>query len=185
MHCSRLYFKGELVSVRTGLKFAIGRVGPIFSWAVFAATIGTILRIIQENVGFIGKIITSITGIVWSVATFFVVPVIAYEGLGPIAAFKRSAQLMKEKWGESLGAGFSFFLIQFALVLVAGTSFFLIGFLINPMIGFILGAIAILLVIAVISATRAIFISAVYYDVIGDPVKHFNEKFADNLFEEK
>ncbi|HEV2833360.1 MAG TPA: DUF6159 family protein [Hanamia sp.] len=42
----------------------------------------------------------------------FVVPVIAYENIGPIAAFKRSANLMKEKWSERIGAGFSFFLIN-------------------------------------------------------------------------
>jgi hypothetical protein len=56
----------------------------------------------------LGKIITGLVGIVWSVAIFFVTPVIACENLGPNAAFKKSAMLMKEKWGESIGAGFSF-----------------------------------------------------------------------------
>src|SRR6266487_3130396 len=118
IHCTRLYFKGEEVSVRAGLKFSMSRIGAIFSWAVFAATVGLILRAIQENSGIIGKIITGIIGIVWSVATFFVVPVIAYENLGPVGAFKRSAQLMKQKWGESIVAGFSFGLIQFLAILV-------------------------------------------------------------------
>jgi len=185
MYCSGQYFKGEQVSVKAGLHFAAGRIKPIFSWALFAATVGTLLRIIQDNVGFVGKIITAITGIVWSAATFFVVPVIAYEGLGPVDACKRSARLMREKWGESLGAGFSFFLIQLVLVLVIGGGFFVVGLLLHPLAGIILGCLALLLTIAVISATRAIFISAVYYDVIGDPVKHFNEKFADRLFESK
>ncbi|MFT3911937.1 MAG: DUF6159 family protein [Ferruginibacter sp.] len=83
IHCSKLYFDGEEVTVSAGLKFSASRIGVILSWSFFAATVGTILKIIQENTGTIGKIITGILGIVWGVTTFFVVPVIAYEGLGP------------------------------------------------------------------------------------------------------
>ena len=88
IHCTRLYFRGEEVSINAGLRFSLSRIGTIFSWALFAGTVGTILRIIQEESGLIGKIITGLLGIVWSVATFFVVPVIAYEDLGPIQAFR-------------------------------------------------------------------------------------------------
>ncbi len=77
VHCTHLYFKGEEVTVAKGIQFSISRIGVIFSWAVFAAVVGTILRAIQENSGIIGRIITGVIGIVWSVATFFVVPVIA------------------------------------------------------------------------------------------------------------
>ncbi|RYF86061.1 MAG: hypothetical protein EON98_04810 [Chitinophagaceae bacterium] len=93
IHCTRLYFRGEEVTVEKGLKFSMSRIGVILSWAVFAATVGTILKAIQENAGIFGKIITGLIGIVWNIAVFFVVPVIAYEGLGPIAAFKRSSSL--------------------------------------------------------------------------------------------
>ena len=108
VHCSALYFKGEEPNVRKGIEFSMSRIGKIFAWAVFAGSVGAILRIIQENVGSLGKIITDIIGVVWSVATFFVIPIIAYENLGPIAALKESAKMMKQKWGEGLGAGFSF-----------------------------------------------------------------------------
>lgn len=98
IHCTSLYFKGEELTIRKGMEFSMSRIGSIFAWAVFAGTIGAGLKIIQENVGSLGKIITGIIGVVWSVATFFVVPVIAYENLGPVGAFKKSANLMKEKW---------------------------------------------------------------------------------------
>ena len=104
IHCTTLYFKGEEATIRKGLDFSFSRIGAIFSWALFAGTVGAILKIVQDNLGSVGKIITGIIGVVWSVATFFVVPIIAYENLGPIGAFKRSVQLMKEKWGESLAA---------------------------------------------------------------------------------
>jgi uncharacterized protein DUF6159 len=185
VHCTRLYFKGEEVSVKSGLQFSMSRVGAIFSWAVFAATVGLILRIIQENTGIIGKIITGIIGIVWSVATFFVVPVIAYEKVGPVGAFKRSAQMMKDKWGESLAAGFSFGLIQFLGFLVVGVPLFLLAGAVNIFLGIALAVAGIFIVMSVLSAAQTIFISAVYHNINGDVNKYFDQQLVDGLFVQK
>lgn len=184
VHCTSLYFKGEEVTIRKGIDFSMSRIGSILAWAVFAGTIGAVLKIIQENVGALGKIITGIIGVVWSIATFFVVPVIAYENLGPIGAFKKSANLMKEKWGERIGAGFSFFLIEVVAVLAIG----IVGFLlasINIILGVAIAVTGILLLLTVISAVKTIFISAVYHNIQGDPVELYNQQFIDNLFETK
>lgn len=185
IHCTHLYFSGEKPTIRQGLQFALSRIGVILSWAAFAATVGTALRILQDNLGSIGKFITGLIGIVWSIATFFVVPVIAYENLGPIAAFKRSAEIMRNKWGERLGAGFSFGLIQFlAFIVLAALGFFL-GWAIHPLAGIAVFALGVFAVLTLISAVKTIFISAVYHNINGNPVKHFNQEFADNLFVQK
>jgi len=184
IHCTSLYFKGEEVTIRKGMEFSMSRIGSIFAWAVFAGTIGAVLKIIQENVGSLGKIITGIIGVVWSVATFFVVPVIAYENLGPVGAFKKSANLMKEKWGERIGAGFSFFLIEVVAVLAIG----IVGLVlasVNVIAGVAIAVIGILLLLTVISALKTIFISAIYHNIQGDPVELYNQQFIDNLFETK
>ena len=154
IHCTRLYFRGEEVSINAGLRFSLSRIGTIFSWSVFAAIVGTILRIIQEESGIIGKIITGIIGIVWNIATFFVIPVIAYEDLGPIAAFKRSSQLMKQKWGESLGATFSFGLIQFLAMIVLVIPLFFIGNLIHPIGGIALAIMGVFIIATIFSAAH-------------------------------
>jgi len=185
VHCTRLYFKGEEVSVKSGLQFSMSRVGAIFSWAVFAATVGLVLRIIQENTGIIGKIITGIIGIVWSVATFFVVPVIAYEKVGPVGAFKRSAQMMKDKWGESLAAGFSFGLIQFLGFLIVGVPLFLLAGAVNIFLGIALAVAGMFIVMSVLSAAQTIFTSAVYHNINGDVNKHFDQQLVDGLFVQK
>ena len=185
IHCTRLYFHGEEVTVRKGLQFSMSRVGAIFSWAVFAAVVGTILKAIQENSGIVGKIITGIIGIVWNIATFFVVPVIAYENLGPLQAFKRSSQMMKEKWGESLAANFSLGLIQFILMLGVGVLLFMVGYIIHPLAGIILAITGAFLVVAIISATQTIFVSAVYHNITNDPTTHFSQQMIDDLFQEK
>ncbi len=185
IHCTRLYYRGEEVTVAKGLRFSASRIGAIFSWAFFAATIGLLLRTIQENVGMFGKIITGLVGIVWSVATFFVIPVIAYENAGPLEAVKRSSALMKQKWGESLGANFSFGLIQFIGMIVVGLPLFFIGNIFSPIIGIGLAVAGVFTVMAIISAAQTIFISAVYHNITGDPVKHFNQQMVDQLFDKK
>jgi len=185
IHCTRLYFRGEEVSINAGLRFSLSRIGTIFSWSVFAAIVGTILRIIQEESGIIGKIITGIIGIVWNIATFFVIPVIAYEDLGPIAAFKRSSQLMKQKWGESLGATFSFGLIQFLAMIVLVIPLFFIGNMIHPIGGIALAIMGVFIIATIFSAAQTIFVSAVYHNITDEPVKHFNQQMIDGLFQKK
>ena len=185
IHCTRLYFRGEEVSINAGLRFSLSRIGTIFSWSVFAAIVGAILRIIQEESGFIGKIITGIIGIVWNIATFFVIPVIAYEDLGPIAAFKRSSQLMKQKWGESIGATFSFGLIQFLAMIVLVIPLFFIGNMIHPIGGIALAIMGVFIIATIFSAAQTIFVSAVYHNINDEPVKHFNQQLIDGLFQKK
>lgn len=118
----------------------------------------------------------------WSVATFFVVPVIAYENLGPIDAFKRSSQLMKQKWGESLGATFSFGIIQILAMFLIAIPLYIIGSFIHPLVGIALAISGIFVIMGIISAAHTIFVSAVYHDITGDPTEHFNKQIVDNLF---
>ncbi|HEY2727390.1 MAG TPA: DUF6159 family protein, partial [Parafilimonas sp.] len=66
IHCTHLYFTGEEVTVKKGLQFSISRIGSIFTWALFAGTVGFILKMIQERSGIVGKIITGLIGIIWS-----------------------------------------------------------------------------------------------------------------------
>ncbi len=182
IHCSKLYFQGEEVSVNAGLRFSLGRIGAILSWSLFAATVGTILKIIQENTGIIGKIITGLLGIVWGITTFFVVPVIAYEKLGPVAALKRSTAMMKAKWGESLSSTFSLGLIRMIVFLIAAVPIFLVAVYINTILGITLAIIIGFLVFAVFSAAETIFISSVYHNITGDIQEHLDQQMVDNLF---
>lgn len=184
VHCTRLYFQGEEVTVRKGLEFSMSRIGTIFSWALLAGTVGTVLKAIQENVGILGKIITGLVGLVWNVATFFVIPILAYEQLGPIDAVKRSAEIMKQKWGESLGSGASIGIISFLIALCILAVSTVLCF-ISPWIGIPVGILAMLLLSVVMSATQTVFVSAVYQEVTGNPTGHFNERLLDGLFVHK
>jgi len=183
MHCTKLYFDGEEASVMAGLRFSASRIRAIFSWAVFAATVGVILRVLQDNLGWLGKILTGVLGLVWSVETFFVVPVLAYEHLGPLDSVKRSAQIMKEKWGEGVGATFSFILIQFLTLMVIGIVGYGVGYKVNEQAGIILFVLGMLLLLIVVSTVKNIFISAVYADMNNKDTGHFSPELINGLFE--
>jgi hypothetical protein len=93
---------GESASVREGLQMAFDKLPAILGYAVIAATVGTILRMVEERVGLIGRIVVSIIGAGWTVATAMTLPVLVEENVGPIDAISRSLALLRRNWGENL-----------------------------------------------------------------------------------
>ncbi len=111
---------GGAPTLGDGLQIAASRTWPILGYAFIAATVGVILRLIQERVGFIGQLIVGLLGIGWTLATFMVVPVLAARDVGPVEAVKESAELLKRTWGENVigqaGLGLAFGFIYFATI---------------------------------------------------------------------
>lgn len=160
-----------------GLRIARENIGRIFLWAVFAATVAMILRAIQERLGFLGKILIGLVGIAWSLATYFVVPVLIYEKLGPWAAVKRSAHIFKSTWGETLVGGFSMGAI-FALFGLAGLLAPILGFVLGGLIGLVVGIVTMvvywIILGLVASAANSILIAALYrYATTGKVAEEF------------
>jgi hypothetical protein len=93
---------GETASVREGLGMAWENIAAIVGYALIAATVGTLLRAIEERVGLIGRIVIAIIGAGWTLATAMTLPVLVEERLGPVEAISRSLELLKRNWGENL-----------------------------------------------------------------------------------
>jgi hypothetical protein len=183
VYCARLILEGEKTSFSEGISYAMTRTQTILAWAALAATVGMILKTIQERAGGFGKILSGIIGIVWSIATFFVVPIIAYEDVSPIEAVKRSGQIMKDKWGESIGSNFSFGIFTLlGIILVALPLGFLVGAIIHPAAGVAVGILGFLLVNVAVSAGKMVFLTAVYQHVNGEPIGRFEEDTLDGIF---
>ena len=115
-----------------GIRIATSKLGAIAGYALVAATVGMILRAIQERVGFIGRIIVGLLGASWTIATYLVVPVLVTRDVGPIAAVKESTALLRKTWGENvigqvgLAAAFGFIflgVIGCGMLLVAASFF--------------------------------------------------------------
>jgi hypothetical protein len=119
---------GGSPTVGAGLNIANSKLGAIFGYAMIAATVGMILRAIQERVGFLGSIITGLIGVAWTLATSMVVPILVSRDVGPIEAVKESAVLLKKTWGENIignaGIGIVFGFLSVALIVIAGVMVF-------------------------------------------------------------
>jgi len=184
VHCARLHFEGKDVSIAQGLSFSFGRIGTILSWALFAASIGTLLKTLQDNFGNIGKLVVGIMGFAWSLATFFVIPVLAYENVGPLEAVKRSASLVKEKWGEGIGANFSIMLLCMLAFIPMAIIAMGVSAWVNEALGIGIFVAGMLILVAISSALHSIFISALYSTLRGNGIPtHFDQQMMDNSFQ--
>jgi Family of unknown function (DUF6159) len=92
--------------------------GKILVWSAFSATVSVAIRQASQRVGLLGKIVVSIIGAVWAVATFFVLPIMIVEGVGVNDAFNRSKALMKKTWGEQVIGGGIVSLVMIPVFLV-------------------------------------------------------------------
>jgi len=156
---------GGTWTFRDGIELAWARKGTILQWALVAATVGMILRTLEERLGLLGRIIMRIIGIAWALACYFVVPVLAFEDLSPIEAVKRSSKLFRDTWGEKVVGGFSFSLVSFVLMLPAFGLFFasiFLGGIKGLLLGFIILVLYMLMLSVMMSAVQGIFNAALY-----------------------
>jgi len=165
-----------------GIRVATSKIASIAGYALIAATVGMVLRAIQERVGFVGRIIVGLLGIGWTVATYLVVPVLAARDVGPIEAVKESAALLKKTWGENvigqvgLSAAFAFIFmgvifcgVALIIAAVATESIFLI------VAAVIILVLAIAITALVQSALAGIYAAALYrYATTGEGTKDFD-----------
>jgi Family of unknown function (DUF6159) len=156
---------GGTWTFRDGLELAWARKGTILQWALVAATVGMILKTVEERMGVIGRLIMRIIGVAWALACYFVVPVLAFEDLTPIEAVKRSSRLFKDTWGEKVTGGFSLSLISMLLMLPGiglWIASMMIGGIAAGAVGFLLMILYILMLSVFMSAVQGVFNAALY-----------------------
>lgn len=117
--CAMIRFDGGNPTVGDGLGAAAQRLPQIVAWAALAATVGVILKIIENRSEQIARIVAGLLGLAWSIATYFVVPVLVAEKLGPFQALRRSAEILKRAWGPAIVGNFGIGLIVFPGALLA------------------------------------------------------------------
>jgi hypothetical protein len=93
------------------------RLPQILGWAFVSAVIGVLLRTVENAHKDAGRIVARLLGSAWTALTFFVVPVLVLDGVGPLKAIKRSTVTLKSTWGEALAANISLGFLAFLLML--------------------------------------------------------------------
>jgi len=184
--CVNAWLNGRDMTAAEGLSNAVRHIGSILVWALISATVGLILRIIHDKAGFIGQIATAIVGGVWSLVTFFVVPILILEDKGVVDSIKESVSLIKKTWGESIVGSGSIMLIFVAIGIVG----FLVVFatlLVGNMVVFGIAAVLFIFLVVVLaivaSAMQGIFVTALYmYARTGTVPAAFDKNLIQNAF---
>jgi len=185
--------RGGNPTVGDGFRIAFGHTGSILGYAFIAATVGMILRWLSERAGVLGRIVISLLGMLWNVATYLVVPVLVMEEVGPVDAVKRSVELLKRTWGEQIignfGVGLIFGLLAFLIILVGVPLIILAAT--TESVALIILAVAVLVLalvfLALINSTLSgIYTAAVYqYAVTGETSGYFRQDLVENAFRRK
>jgi hypothetical protein len=164
---------GREISLRRALAVPAARVGQIALWSLLAAGVGQLLAQIGERVPFGGRVASWLLGAAWGLVTFFAIPVLAIEGCTAAGCVKRSAELVRDRWGESVTGGLAITAV-FGLLSVVPALLLGIGFGVAPFapgVGIplaVLGIVGVVIVSGAASAMRNVFAVALYHHATGD-----------------
>ncbi|MEM3373959.1 MAG: DUF6159 family protein [Candidatus Woesearchaeota archaeon] len=196
VYCAKKRFEGKDPSFMEGLKEAFKRIHLIFLWSIVSATVGLILRILEDSVRrskqsdlakMFFNLIIGLLGAAWSVVSIFVVPAIVFDNVGPFQALKNSVHAIKKTWGESLirhyGLGLAEFVFVLLGLLILIPGIFLLGVVWQLGVALILLFVVYeVVVFLVFSAANTIFNTALYMYAKGHHVKLFGEETLKHAF---
>ncbi len=202
--CVKRYLEGGKPTLGHGVQEASARLGAIVSWAIIAASVGLLLRILEEVARrntqgfgrFIAEMIIGMLGMAWSLLTFFVIPILAYDRVGGVEALKRSGSVVKRRWGEAVVGGTGIGLVMWVVGLVVIVVLGGIGFialssggtagLVVGLVFIALAVLALLVAITLTAALQSIYTTVLYtYATTGQAGSHFSRELLDGAFKSK
>lgn len=118
-------------TVGSSIRKASSKIGRILAWSAVVATVNIVLQMLRERGGSAGRIVAGLGNMAWSLATYFMVPILLFEDVPLTASVGRSGSLFKKTWGEQVigngGVGLVFG-VAFMLLLFIGM------FLVQPLV---------------------------------------------------
>jgi Family of unknown function (DUF6159) len=171
-------------TIADAVRIAWRNMPKILGWSVFVTTVGVILRLVSERIPFGGRLVAILGGVAFHLASILVVPVLLFEDKGVVDSFKRSAELFKEKWGESAtgvgGVGLAT-LVMFIPIVVVGALLLPL----SPLAGAIVLVLGGLLLVGLSTSLNGIFTAALYrYATSGEAPPGFSRDALEGSFPE-
>lgn len=171
---------GREPDLRSAKARARQQLPAIAGWAFVSVVVSLLISAVRNRGGNAGSILGAVGAAAWGFVTFFVVPVLALEGIGPIAAMKRSANLVRQKWGQqvtgnvAIGGIATVVSIVGALAVAGGIVLLVSGVATNVVIGVVLVVVGGLVTITgavVTGAMRGVFGVALYHFSVDDEAR--------------
>ena len=182
--------QGQPSSFGDGVSSAMGHLGTLSKWSFVQLVVSMIISRIQGNggggSGILRSLVAATAGILWSLVTFLVLPVLMHEDTKVIASIKRSAELLKGRWGDQIKGrvrigGFLIFAIVIPAIIavIAGVALSISGgislALGIPLI--VLGVFGFGLALLLAQAVQGVFATVLYlYAVNGTAPEGFTEE---------
>lgn len=193
VHAVNNKIEGKPVSLIESISFSFTRILNIIGWAIIAATVGMILSLLRGEAnkqrgigGIIASLVVSAIGMLWSLATFFVIPVIVFENVNPLTAIKRSVELIKKGWGDAVTGGSGIGIVFFILYLFGAGAILLslfTGILFVPVL--VIGIVYLIVVFLIESTLQSIFVVELYKYVNTGNAVLFNPEELQGAFKPK
>lgn len=168
---------------------AFSRFGAIAGWAGIEAAVGWLISALRNNnsggaAGAAGAIGGTILGAMWSIITFFALPMIVLRDKGPITAIKDSAKMIKSTWGKQIAGKVRIGGLIVLLGVLPGILLTVAGGLLsaneNAVTGIPLltiGIIVVLLASLVVSTLKVIFaVALLHWTEDGSAIGPFNDE---------
>ena len=92
--------EGRFIGIPEALAMAWARRRVIFSWALLSATVGVVIQFVDRRLGIFGRLAGVLGGLAWAIANYMVIPILAFEDVGPVEAVKHSSHLLKTTFGS-------------------------------------------------------------------------------------
>ena len=179
--------RGGDPNVRSGLSHAVKHIHHIFFWSIIVTIVAILIAMIRgdrrENSIF-RQIFASLIQAGGAMMTFFVVPIIVSENIGPINAIKRSTSLFKQTWGDQVVANFGFGIFQLFGVLLGVVVGWFFG-LFSPLLGAILGGSLAVMSVAIIYTLEGIYKAALYEFALGEKPLEFQQEDLRTAYQRK
>ncbi len=158
---------GRRLSVGEALAVPASRLGQVALWALIATLMGVVLEQILQRLPFGGSIAARLVGLAWSLASIFAIPALVLEDRPATQCLQRSAQLVKQRWGEGI-AGNVIVTAWMAIVMIPLTIVFVIALAVSfehtaaLVVVIAVGALTLLGVTALAAVVRQTFAVALY-----------------------
>ena len=188
--CTLIRLSGKPCSLSTGMAIAASKWKKLLAWSVISTTVGLILQFLESLNDVVADIVSFLFGLSWTIASYFVLPILITEDIGPIGALKKGSAIFGRGWRKTISVNFVLFLIIFAIIgLISLMTHLAADIQINKVfeevaIGILVGLFA--LAIIIVRVFNTIIASGLYLSLVKKvAVPGLNQELTESAFKNK